>query len=103
MITTTGMILESWKKIEYRITKDSELNGFHSKYHGNVGARINFLNSKGVITKEQAKIINDLREIRNAAVHGTETFSETDAQNYRAASKNVVYTMSHPSKSSILD
>jgi uncharacterized protein YutE (UPF0331/DUF86 family) len=80
------VIIETWKEIEKLLKELDNRDGFR-----NPTDSINYLIKNNLIQKYLAKIILDLRELRNIAVHKSElSISDEDYQNWLSISKSVI-------------
>ena len=84
--TKETQILDAWKKIEHRLFELDERNNAK-----NVNDTLNYLVKTKKIQKYLAKMILDLRELRNIVVHNQNPYiSEEDFQNWMSISKSVI-------------
>lgn len=90
----TGTIVDNWKAIEQEINNIAVRNGFISSNHVITQNEIHFLESEGLLSGKQVKLLDNLRRIRNRAVHVSEKqLNITDAQNYSDATNTVILSL----------
>lgn len=87
-----GAILEAWTNVEAIVKEKLIASQTYSPFNGNmpISSTMRYLRRNGLITPTLLALFEDLRAVRNAAIHGTSRPTTEDALDFKRLSDKFI-------------